>query len=135
MSETKTFQFELVSPAEKLISEPARYVSVPGSEGEFGVLPGHSSLISALKPGVVRFKNADQGHEDIFIAGGFADVTADNLTILAEEAQSVASLDKISLEKDLSNLQEDLKLVDGAIDKKRIEKKIEMTKIKLSLAS
>ena len=135
MNDTKTFQFELVSPAEKLISEPARYVSVPGSEGVFGVLPGHASLISALKPGVVTFKNADQGHEDIFIAGGFADVTADNLTILAEEAESVASLDKISLEKELSNLEDDLKLVEGAIDQKRIEKKIELTKIKLSLAS
>ncbi len=135
MNETKTFQFELVSPSEKLISEPARYVSVPGSEGDFGVLPGHASLISALKPGVVTFKNADQGHEDIFIAGGFADVTADNLTILAEEAQSVASLDKDTLETELRNLQDDLKLVEGAIDKKRLERKIELTIKKLSFAS
>ncbi len=131
----KTFQFELVSPAEKLISEPARYVSVPGSEGEFGVLPGHSSLMSSLKPGVVTFKNADNGHEDIFVAGGFADVTADNVTILAEEAISVAALDKADLEKELSQLQSDLKLAEGTADKKRFDLKIEVVKAKLHAAA
>ena len=135
MSEHKTFQFELVSPAEKLISEPARYVSVPGSEGEFGVLPGHSSLISSLKPGVVSFKNKDNGHEDIFIAGGFADVSADNLTILAEEAVSVKALDKDELQKELSNLSDDLKLVEGETDKQRVMKKIDIAQAKLAAAA
>ena len=131
----KTFQFELVSPAEKLVSEPVKKATVPGSVGEFGVLPGHSSLISSLKPGVVRYTTANDNDQEIFIAGGFADVTANNLTILAEEAISVAALDKTSLEKQLAELNDDIKLAEGDADKARIQKKIDMVQIKLQYAS
>ena len=130
----KTFQFELVSPAEKLVSEPAKMATIPGSEGEFGVLPGHASLISSLKPGVVRYTTANDNDQEIFIAGGFADVTGDNVTILAEEAISVAALDKTSLEQQLADLNDDIKLAEGNADKARIQKKIDMVKIKLSYA-
>ncbi len=130
-----TFQFELVSPAEKLISEPAKKVTVPGAEGVFGVLPNHAPLISSLKPGVVRITTANDNEQEIFIAGGFADVTADNLTILAEEAMPVTSLDKAALEKELSNLQDDLKLAADAADKARLQAKIDLTKAKINVAA
>lgn len=130
-----TFQFELVSPAEKLISEPAKKVTVPGAEGVFGVLPNHAPLISSLNPGVVRITTANDNEQEIFIAGGFADVTADNLTILAEEAMPVTSLDKAALEKELSNLQDDLKLAADAADKARLQAKIDLTKAKINVAA
>ena len=131
----KTFQFELVSPAEKLVSAPAKSATVPGSEGEFGVLPGHASLISALKPGVVKFVNEAGGHEEIFIAGGFADVTADNLTILAEEAESVAALDREELEKQRAEINDDLRIVEGAADKARLQAKVDVIDAKLKYAA
>ena len=132
MSEQKTFQFDIVSPAEKLISEPATYAALPGSEGEFGVLPGHSALISTLKCGVVKVKTANDNEQEIFIAGGFADVSAENVTILAEEAVPVASLDKTALETDLKNLEEDITLAEGAADKTRLQTKIDVVKAKLA---
>lgn len=126
-------QFELVSPEEKLVSEGVYLVEIPGDEGVFGVMSGHESLVSSLKPGVVRL-HKEQGGEarDIFIAGGFADVTAKNCTVLAEEAIEVQNLDKDSLEQYLSNLNDDLGLADEAQDLERIKQKIEITKAKLA---
>jgi len=74
-----TFKFELISPEAKLISEDVTMVTIPGTEGEFGVLEGHSPLLSGVKAGIVRVhKNAmNDNPRRIFVAGGFADVTAD----------------------------------------------------------
>lgn len=130
-----TFQFELVSPEEKLISEPAKYVTIPGTEGEFGVLPGHMSLISSLKAGVVEVTGANDNIQRIFIAGGFADVTANNVTILAENAVPVADLDRAKLEVELKNLQDDLSMASGDTDKARVQAKIEVAVLKLQIAA
>lgn len=135
MSTQSTFQFELVSPEKKLISEPATYASIPGSEGEFGVLAGHASLISTLKAGVVEVTNANDNKEYIFIAGGFADVTATNVTILAEEAMPVSKLDRAAIETELSTLREDLGMAEGIHDKDRIRDKIIIAQTKLKYAA
>ena len=81
-------QFELVSPAEKLVSEKCHMVVVPGDEGMIGVLPGHSALVSSLKAGVVKMYKSENDNEPkrIFIAGGFADINPELCTVLAEEA-------------------------------------------------
>ena len=65
---------------------------VPGSEGEFGVLPKHVSLLSALKTGGLRYKTPDGKEGHVFISGGFADVNNDVLTVLAESAEMVQIL-------------------------------------------
>ena len=125
-------QFELVSPEEKLVSEGVYLAEIPGDEGVFGVMSGHESLVSSLEPGVVRL-HKEQGGEarDIFIAGGFADVTAKNCTVLAEEAIDVKDLDKDSLEQFLADLNDDLGLAEEQQDKDRIKQKIVVTKAKL----
>ncbi len=130
---SSTIQFELVSPEEKLISEGVYLAEIPGDDGYFGVIHGHSSLVSSLKPGVVHL-HKEQGGETrkIFIAGGFADVSAENCTVLAEEAVDVKDLNKDSLDQYLIDLNEDLNLAEESHDKKRILKKIEIVKAKLS---
>lgn len=127
-----TFNFELVSPERRVLSAPATMAVVPGSEGVFGVLPGHSALVATVRPGVVEVKLAD-GTEArrIFIAGGFADVTPTSCTILAEEAVNVSDLNQESLEKTLSNLSDDLTLAKDDLDRARIEKKIILVKAKI----
>lgn len=131
-----TLNFELVSPEEKLVSEPVTMVVVPGVEGEIGVLPQHSSLVAALKPGVVRLNKDGSSNEDqIFIAGGFADITGDQCTVLAEEAMPVSQLDKAALTQELQDLREDLGIAVEAIDKKRIEMKIALVEAKLLAAA
>lgn len=77
--------FDLVSPESLLVSLQVDSVVVPGSEGDFGVLPAHSPLVSVIRPGILSVMGEGQV-TDYFVRGGFADVTADCLTVLAEHA-------------------------------------------------
>lgn len=130
MNQDQTFHFELVSPERRLISEPANMVIVPGEEGHFGVLAGHSALVATIKPGVVEIHSAGEVRR-IFIAGGFADVTPTSCTILAEEAISISDLDQAALEKSLINLNEDLTLAKDDIERARVIKKINLAQAKI----
>jgi F-type H+-transporting ATPase subunit epsilon len=134
MAETgaQTFNFELVSPERKLMSEPARMVVIPGEEGDIGVLPAHSALISSIRPGVIEFFSADGGEKRrIFVTGGFADITGTSCTVLAEEAVAVKDLNRADLEQTIRNLQEDMGMAANDLDKERIARKLAMTKSKL----
>jgi F-type H+-transporting ATPase subunit epsilon len=89
-----TFRFELVTPERMALSEDVAQVVVPGVEGEFTVLPGHAPVISALRPGVIEAALPEAGGKTrIFVKGGFAEVDADHLTVLAERAIPVEALD------------------------------------------
>ena len=91
-------QFELVSPEKLLLSEAVDMVVVPGSEGNFGVLAGHSLLISTVRPGVIDVYEGNEISERIFVSGGFAEVTAERCTVLADEAVPLSSLDAAAIE-------------------------------------
>jgi len=101
-------EFELVSPERLLLSEPVDMVVVPGAEGDFGVLPRHAPMISTLRPGVIRIYEGREVKERIFVAGGFAEVTAERCTVLAEEAVRVADIDTAAVDQELKDLGEDL---------------------------
>ena len=98
-------QFELVSPEKLLLSEAVDMVVVPGSEGNFGVLPGHSLLISTVRPGVIDVYDGATIGERIFVSGGFAEVTPERCTVLADEAVPVSSLDAAAIEGNLRTLE------------------------------
>ena len=98
-------QFELVSPERLILSEPVDMVVVPGSEGNFGVLAGHSLLISTVRPGVIDVYEGTTITERIFVAGGFAEVTADRCTVLADEAVEVKELDALAVEANIRMLE------------------------------
>lgn len=131
---TANINFELVSPEAKLVSEPVSMAIIPGEEGEFGVGADHSALVASLKPGVVElFKDGSkEPYMKIFIAGGFADVTGSQCTILAEQAVNVNDLKQTDLEQSLKNLGEDLNMAKDDAEKARIAKRIELTKAKLA---
>ena len=104
MSEvSNTVEFELVSPQRLLMSEPVEMVVVPGAEGDFGVLPGHSLLIATVRPGVIDIHEGGQVKESIFVAGGFAEVSPERCTVLAEEAVPVADIDRGEAEQRLED--------------------------------
>jgi F-type H+-transporting ATPase subunit epsilon len=104
--------FTLVSPERELFHGEVDQVVVPGSEGEFGVLPRHAPVMSTIRPGALRI--FDEGTERrIFVNGGFADVTPDGLTVLAEDAVDLADVDAAGVDAELRNAREDL---DGARD-------------------
>ncbi|MBT7944212.1 MAG: F0F1 ATP synthase subunit epsilon [Alphaproteobacteria bacterium] len=98
---TDTVEFELVSPQRLLISEPVEMVVVPGAEGDFGVLPGHSLLIATVRPGVINIHQDGKVAESIFVAGGFAEVSPERCTVLAEEAVPVGDLNQADAEQRL----------------------------------
>ena len=78
-------QFELVTPARLVLSDQVHMVVVPGTEGEFGVLEGHAPFTATIRDGVIRvFRSAGGQAEEIPVKGGFAEVSAKGLTVLAE---------------------------------------------------
>jgi F-type H+-transporting ATPase subunit epsilon len=98
-----TVEFELVSPAKLLKSEPVEMVVVPGAEGDLGVLPGHSALIATVRPGVIDIHEGGSVKERIFVAGGFCEISPERCTVLAEEAIEVSAIDKIAAQKRLED--------------------------------
>lgn len=122
---TNTFNFELVSPEQKLISEEAYHVTIPGEEGDVGVRAGHMALVMSVRPGVVEVIRSEGGaKEKIFIAGGFADVSQTNCTILAEEAVPVSKLNHDKLTAELDHITENLSLSDSDLEKISLNRKL-----------
>ncbi len=84
--------FELVTPVGLFTSEEVDMVVVPGSEGDFGVLPGHTPFLTTVRPGVINIHNDGAVEKSLFIEGGFAEATPERCTVLAEGATDVADL-------------------------------------------
>jgi F-type H+-transporting ATPase subunit epsilon len=101
-------QFELVSPERLLISQAVEMVVLPGAEGDFGALPEHAPTVAALRPGVISVFENNQVVERVFVAGGFAEVTPERCTVLAERALPVAELDRSGAERAIAEAREDL---------------------------
>ncbi len=131
--QTENFDFELVSPERRLMSEKAWQVTIPGQEGDFGVLANHSPLVSFIRPGVVEiFSKEGEKPARIFIAGGFADVTPTNCTVLAEEATMVDDLDQSEVEKEISSLESNLTKTTDEIEVSRFSKQLALAQAKLT---
>jgi F-type H+-transporting ATPase subunit epsilon len=94
-------QFELVTPERLLLSETVEMVVVPGTEGNFGVLPGHAPLISTIRPGMIEIYEGQAVTRRVFVVGGIAEVTPERCTVLADEAVSPDTLDRGAIEADL----------------------------------
>jgi len=122
----ETLHFELVSPEKLLRSGEVYMVVVPGSEGDFGVLPGHAPLVSTIRPGAIQVYPTSMNDvpERIFIDGGFAEVGPDGLTILAESAVPVGELDVEGAARDLAAARDALRAASGDADTAAAEKRI-----------
>jgi F-type H+-transporting ATPase subunit epsilon len=103
-----TFKFELVTPERMLMSQDAARVVIPGMEGRFTVLPGHAPVISALRPGVIELTLADGQTARVFAKGGFAEVDAAHVTVLAERAWDVEHLDQAVIASELVTAEAEL---------------------------
>ncbi len=101
-----TLTFELVSPEKLLFSKPVTMVTVPGSGGEYGVLSGHSPMMTKIKPGVIRVyeENDSTVSARLFVAGGFAEVTQSRFTVLVQEALPVSDLDAAELNRQAKDI-------------------------------
>ncbi|MDR3397699.1 MAG: F0F1 ATP synthase subunit epsilon [Pandoraea sp.] len=89
-----TIHVDVVSAEEQIFSGKARFVALPGEAGELGILPGHTPLITRIKPGAVRIED-EAGNEDfVFVAGGILEVQPDTVTVLADTAIRGKDLDE-----------------------------------------
>ncbi|MTI44581.1 ATP synthase F1 subcomplex epsilon subunit [Roseibium hamelinense] len=102
------FQFELVSPERQLLSEQVVEVTVPGTDGEFGVLKNHSPFMSTIKPGILKVRKDSGAVDEYFVRGGFADVAGSGLTVLAEQAVPVSEINSEMLNQQIRNAEEDV---------------------------
>ncbi|RJE81636.1 F0F1 ATP synthase subunit epsilon [Paracoccus sp. JM45] len=79
-----TMQFDLVSPERSLASVPVREVRLPGTDGDLTAMPGHAPTIVTLRPGMVILVGADGSQSEFAVTGGFAEINADSVSLLAE---------------------------------------------------
>jgi F-type H+-transporting ATPase subunit epsilon len=104
----QAYKFDLVSPERLLLSEQVDAVVIPASDGEMTVMAMHAPAMTTLRPGVVTVIR--QGNAERFVVfGGFADITPEACTLLAESAVRVAELDKAELERSIQNAREDVR--------------------------
>jgi F-type H+-transporting ATPase subunit epsilon len=101
-------QFELVTPERLLMSEMVEMVVVPGTEGNFGVLPGHAPLISSIRPGTIDIYEGQSVTRRIFVVSGTAEVTPERCTVLADEAMQPEEIDRGAIEAELQTVQGNL---------------------------
>ena len=104
--------FDLVSPENLIFNDEVGMVIVPGKDGDFGVLPGHSKLMSSLRPGRIMIYSEDNNLlKSFFVSGGFAEVNPEKCIILAESVDDMSVLDKSRIQNTIQDLEklDDLK--------------------------
>lgn len=120
----ETTQFELVSPERLVLSRAVEMVVVPGTEGYFGVLPRHAPMISTLDAGVIDIHEGGSVVDRIFVAGGFAEVTEERCTVLAEDAVPLSEIDTAKTAKEIADIRDILKDATDAGERDRLEARI-----------
>ena len=114
-----TVEFELVAPERLLLSTPVSMVVVPGAEGDFAAMPGHAAFISAIRTGIIDVYENSTNVIDrrIFVSGGFAEVTPERCTVLADEAVALEGADRAAADQRLKAAQEALADADSDGDR------------------
>ena len=123
--------FELVSPEQLLMSQEVDMVVVPGAEGDFGILADHAPVISTVRPGTITVFDGGAASARIFVAGGFAEVTAERCTVLAEIAEVLEEIDRSDVESQLADLRDDLGRATEGTDRQRVAAAIAIAEAKL----
>ena len=102
-----TISFDLVSPENLIFNDEVGMIIVPGKDGDFGVLPGHSKVMSSLRPGRVMVYGEDKNLlKAFFVSGGFAEVNPEKCIILAESVDEINTIEKTSIEKEIEELSD-----------------------------
>ena len=101
-----TISFDLVSPEKLIFNDKVGMIIVPGKEGDLGVLPGHSKLLSSLRPGrIMIFGESKNLLKSFFVSAGFIEINPDKCIVLAEEVQEMSDLDKAAIEQEIRDLE------------------------------
>ncbi len=126
--------FELVSPERVLVSDTFDMVVIPGGDGDFGVLPDHSPLISTIRPGVIDIHDGGNVAHQVFVAGGFAEVLPNRCTVLAEQALMVESIDPEDVRPKIEAAELDLRDAETDADRSKAEEELAALRAMLDAA-
>ena len=103
---TNLILFDLVSPEQLIFNDKVGMIVVPGKDGDIGVLPGHSKLLTSLRPGrVMIYGESKNLLKSFFVSAGFAEINPKKCIVLAEEVFEISTLDKIAIEKQIKELE------------------------------
>ena len=112
-----TIHVEVVSAEESIFSGEAKFVALPGENGELGILPRHTPLITRIRAGAVRIERADTGEEEfVFVAGGILEVQPGTVTVLADTAIRGSDLDEAKASEAKALAEEAMKNAKSDID-------------------
>lgn len=122
----KTLKVDVVNAEESLFSGDAEFVALPGIEGELGILPGHTPLITLIRPGLLKIKKTDGGSEEIFVAGGVLEVQPFHVIVLADVAIRSKDLDEAKAKEAMERAQAAAKTTVSQIELAKVEAEISM---------
>lgn len=117
---------DVVSAEKSLYSGEAKFVVLPGESGELGILPGHTPLITRIRPGLVKVVLEDNSEESFFVAGGLLEVQPDHVTVLSDTAIRGEDLDEEKAELARAKAREALANAKDHADIAVVEAEIEM---------
>ena len=124
MTEEEKLSLEVVAPEEMVMTKTVDMVTISGSEGDFGVLPGHAALVSSIRPGFLEIED-NKEIEKMFIGGGFIEILEDKVSILASEVLSSEQINISECEEKINKYNSDLTSSDTESDKDIIQKHID----------
>jgi F-type H+-transporting ATPase subunit epsilon len=125
-------KLQVVTPTRTVVAAEADSVEMPGELGYLGILPGHTPLITVLKAGVLTYSNGGDEHA-LAIAGGFAEIANDTVTVLADQAEEPADVDVPAAERDRARAEEDLKTADRE-SLPEVRNRLELAHARLAIA-
>ena len=135
MSETDQLNLEIVSPEKLVTAKSVDMIVISGTEGDFGVLPGHAPVVSSIRPGLLEI-HENNNVEKFFVTGGFVEVLENKVSILANEISKIDEIDIVVVENEIKDLKEKLSQTEEEIAKSlieleiyKLESKIESTKL------
>ena len=119
-------KLEVVTPEKAVVDEEVKIVVAPGDMGEFGVLPGHTTFLTTLKLGTIRYVDAGDKEHYIFVSGGFAEALPDKVTVLAESAERRRDID-------LARAKAALERAEKRMAEQRLKETLDFTRAKAAL--
>jgi len=109
-------------------------VVVPGGEGDFGVLPGHAPLLATVRPGTVDIYEDDKVSERVFVAGGFAEVSGERCTVLAEEALPLSEITAEAAQERIDTAQKRLDAAETETEQEEAARELKAAEAMLVVA-
>jgi len=122
----ENIKIEVVTPEKAVVDEDAKIVVAPGELGEFGVLSGHTTFLTTLKTGTLRYTDANDQEHYVFVSGGFAEALPDKVTVLAESAERRRDID-------LARAKAALERAEKRLAEQRLKEALDFTRAKAAL--